>query len=71
MLVYEKVKAYMEEHGIKQSVIAKKCNLSASTFNAIMNGKRKMYAEDLRNICYALDVSPEAFIDFSEIGKEC
>ena len=64
MLVYEKVKAYMEEHRIKQSVIAKKCNLSASTFNAIMNGKRKMYAEDLRNICYALDVSPEKFIDF-------
>ena len=64
MLVYEKVKAYMTEHGIKQSVIAVKCDLSASTFNAIMNGKRKMYAEDLRNICFALEVSPEIFIDF-------
>jgi transcriptional regulator with XRE-family HTH domain len=64
MLVYEKVKAYMTEHGIKQNAIAVKCDLSASTFNAIMNGKRKMYAEDLRNICYALEVSPEIFIDY-------
>ena len=38
--------------------------MSTSTFSAMMNGKRKMYAEDLRAICYALNVSPEVFVSF-------
>ena len=64
MQVYEKVYEYIAKQGIKQNVIAKKCNISASTFNAMMKGRRKMYAEDLRAICYALNVSPEKFIDY-------
>lgn len=64
MLVYQKVKAYLIEYGIKQNTVARKCNMSTSTFSAMMNGKRKMYAEDLRAICYALNVSPEVFIDY-------
>lgn len=63
MLVHEKVKQYLEERGIRQSFIAEKCSMSATTFNAMMNGKRKMYAEDLRAICYALEVSPERFVE--------
>ena len=66
MLVYEKVKAYMVENGIKQTVISKKTNISLSTFNAILNGKRTMFAEDLRAICCALKVSPELFISCDE-----
>ena len=62
MKVYEKVREYIDEQGIKQIAVAKKCNISASTFNAILNGERKMYAEDLRAICYALEVKPEMFI---------
>ena len=64
MRVYEKVRAYLEEHGIKQTVISRKIGIPMVTFNAIMNGKRTMYAEDLRAICYALNVSPEMFIEF-------
>ena len=68
MLVYQKVKRYLEEHGIRQSFVAEKCNISLSTFNSMLNGKRKMYAEDLRLICFALNVSPEVFIEFKEKG---
>lgn len=68
MLVYQKVKQYLESHGIRQSFVAEKCNISLSTFNAMLNGKRRMYAEDLRQICYALNVSPEVFIEVK--GKE-
>lgn len=63
--VYQKVKQYLEEHGIRQSFVAEKCGISTSTFNSMLNGKRKMYAEDLRMICYALEVPPEAFIEYS------
>ena len=64
MLIYEKVRQYIDEHGIRQSFVAKKCGIPVTTFNAIMNGHRKMYAEDLRSICYALEVSPELFIEY-------
>lgn len=63
MHVYEKVRAYMDDHGLKQVAIAQKAGISKVTFNAIMNGKRTLYADDLRAICLALNVSPEMFID--------
>lgn len=68
MSVYEKVRSYMDENGIKQVTIAKKAGISQVTFNAIMNGKRTLYADDLRAICLALNVSPELFI---EVHREC
>lgn len=63
MLIYEKVRNYIDENGYKQKVIAEKAGISVVTFNAIMNGKRTLYAEDLKAICIALNVSPEKFID--------
>lgn len=66
MMVYEKVRAYIIENGLKQVSVAKKAGIPNVTFNAILNGKRTLYADDLRAICLALNVSPEIFI---EVGK--
>lgn len=63
MQVYEKVRRYIDDQGMKQVAIAEKAGISKTTFNAIMNGKRTMYADDLRAICLALNVSPELFIE--------
>lgn len=63
MKVYEKVRAYITDHGLKQVSVAKKAGISNVTFNAILNGKRTLYADDLRAICMALNVSPETFIE--------
>ena len=63
MKVYERVRQYIDDRGIKQVVIAEKAGIPKNTFNAIMNGKRTMYADDLRAICLALNVSPELFIE--------
>ena len=65
MLVYEKIREYIDKNGYKQKVIADKAGISNVTFNAILNGKRTLYAEDLKAICIALDVSPEVFIDIN------
>lgn len=65
MRVYEKVRSYIDNAGLKQKTIAQKINISTATFNAMMNGKRTMYADDLKAICCALNVSPELFIDSS------
>lgn len=68
MRVYEKVRAYIIANGYKQVVIARKAGIPNATFNAIMNGKRTLYADDLSAICIALNVSPEMFID---VKKHC
>lgn len=63
MHVYEKVRAYIDKKGYKQVTIARKAGIPNTTFNAIMNGKRTLYADDLCSICIALNVSPELFIE--------
>lgn len=63
MRVYEKVRAYIDDQGLKQKTVAEKAGIPNVTFNAIMNGKRTMYADDLKAICIALQVSPELFIE--------
>ena len=69
MHIYEKVRAYIEKKGYKQVAVAQKAGISNTTFNAIMNGKRTMYADDLCAICIALNVSPELFIETSKTHK--
>lgn len=63
MGVYEKVRSYIDENGLKQVTVAEKAGIPKTTFNAILNGKRTLYADDLRAICLALNVSPELFIE--------
>ena len=69
MGVYEKVRAYIDENGLKQVTVAQKAGIPKATFNAIMNGKRTLYADDLRAICLALNVSPEIFIEVKNSNK--
>lgn len=61
MQVYEKVREYIENNHLKQKSVAEAACIPNVTFNAILNGKRKMYAEDLKAICIALNVSADIF----------
>ena len=62
MKMYEAVRAYLDEKGIRQNFIAARAGFKANTFNAMMNGHRKMYADDLVAIATALGVSPNEFV---------
>lgn len=68
MRVYEKVRAYIDEQGLKQKTVAERAGIPNVTFNAIMNGKRTLYADDLKAICIALQVSPELFIEVESVS---
>ena len=59
---YEKVRTYMANNDLKAANVAKKAGISAKSFDAILNGKQTLYPEDLREICYALNVKPEKFM---------
>lgn len=63
MQVFEIVRDYIDSRGIKRTAVAKSAKIPETTFSAMMNGRRKMYAEDLRNICIALNVSADQFIN--------
>lgn len=66
MKIYQKVKRYIEDHYLKQKSIAEAAGIPNATFNAMLNGKRKMYAEDLKAVCLALGVSADIFINETE-----
>lgn len=73
MAVYEKVRAYIDENGLKQVTVAEKSGIPQKTLNAILNGKRTLYADDLRAICLALNISPELFIEIKHpchVGRD-
>lgn len=63
MQVYEKVRAYIDEMDYPRGAVAEKAGISKATFQAILSGKRTLYADDLKAICLALNVSPEVFIE--------
>lgn len=62
MEIRQRIRACINDRGIKQYVIAKKAGFSPKQFSAMMTGKRKIYAEDLGPICVALNVSVGEFI---------
>ena len=61
-MLYQKIKTYMEQRGIKQKAVAEKIKMNPNTFSATINGKRKLLAEEYFSICIALDVRPEELL---------
>lgn len=57
----ERIKAYILESGMKLCSVADKVNIPMNTFSAMMNGKRKITAEEYFAICKALNVPIEMF----------
>lgn len=55
------IKSYILASGLKIVAIADKSDIPANTFSAILNGKRKITAEEYFSICEALNVPLEKF----------
>lgn len=58
----KKLKAYLVDHGIKQTFVAEKSGIEVKTLNAILNGNVKLSVERLEAICKALEVEPKNFL---------
>ena len=61
MEVADKLKAYIEDNGIKQTYIAEKTGIDVKTLNAILNGYVRLSVDRLEAICKVLKVSPKKF----------
>lgn len=64
MQVYEKVRTYIGKMDYTLGAVAEKTGIPEATLHAILSGKRTMYADDLKAICLALNVSPELFVEY-------
>ena len=62
MEIYKQLRKYIEDKGLKQNIIAEKMGMSKSVFNAILNGNRTLYAEDLKAFCEVVNESADKFV---------
>lgn len=61
MSTNERLRKIIEERGLKQSYIAQIVGISCDRVSKILNGNRKMLADEFLLICTALNIDPNIF----------
>ena len=64
MRIYERIKKYLDDNGIKQKENAKRSNIPENTFSMILNGKRKLEADEALSILKALGVDANTIFNY-------
>lgn len=67
-MVGKKIKKYLDENGIKYSYVADKIGMPMNMFSPLLNGKRKMTAEEYLLICKAIGVDAGYFAEETKEG---
>lgn len=57
------VKSIIAENGFKQKAIAERAGLEPDVLSKILNGKRRIFADEAASICGALGYTFEAIIE--------
>lgn len=57
-----RIKEYMEKNGIIFTFVARSIGVTNSTFSAMLNGKRRITAEEYFSICSVLNVDLSYFV---------
>lgn len=63
MKVYEKLRDYIDSHGIKREFISEKTGIPKNTLSTILNGKRKFEVEEFILILGVLDIDANTIIN--------
>lgn len=63
MGVGEKIKCYMDVHGISQAHLSRKTNIPAPKLNLALSGKRRLTFTEYEMICWALGVGVSEFLE--------
>lgn len=61
MLMYERVRDYIDERGLSRRIIAANMGVTESKLSLILNGKRKLTVDDYESMCRAMAVDPARF----------
>lgn len=63
MCVGKKIKAYLAENGITQTLVSRKTGIPLSKLNLLLNGNRRLGFEEYELICGALAVGTDKFLN--------
>lgn len=63
MCVGEKIKKYVNEHGITQTHISEKTGITLPKLNLALNGNRRLTFDEYELICGALNVNTDKFLE--------
>lgn len=66
----KRIKAYLDEKGIKYTYLSEKTGLSMNILSPLLNGKREVKATEYFLICTALCVPLETFAEQAAPEKE-
>lgn len=61
-MVGQRIKAYLEENGIKQVFLVEKTGISAPVLTLMLSGSRKIEVMEYYKICTALKVDMMTFL---------
>ena len=67
MKPYERIASYIRLSGLKQKAIAERAGYSERQLSAMLNGKRKLWADDYERLCSALGKTPNDFMDVIKV----
>lgn len=70
MDIRENLKNVIEEKGYMQSAIARKSKLSPYKLSMVLNKQRKLDANELFDVCDAIDMTPTELREYKSIGSE-
>lgn len=60
------LKKYINDSCLKQSAVAEKSGIRKDTFSRILNGKRRIFGEEIARICLALGKSFDEIINYGD-----
>ena len=61
--IHARMKAYVDEKGISQKLMAENMHTTESRVSMLLNGKRKMTVDDYVCACKAIAVPPTKFLE--------
>lgn len=67
MKIYQKISKYIVDNGIKQKFIAEKTGIPENVLSMMLNGKRRIEADEFIEIILALNVDANFFINSKQI----
>lgn len=63
MCVGQRIKRYLNDNGISQTFVSKKTGIPLPKLNLSLNGNRKISLEEYSDICKAISVGTDKFLD--------
>lgn len=68
-MIAERINYYLDDHGIMNKFVAERSGIPLNTFSMMMNGKRKITADEYAAICRALGLSLDTFVDSCQLER--